>query len=75
MFDIRYPIGGMFTILGAILVVFGLVSDPEIYQVHSLGVNVNLVWGCVLLAFGVFMLALARRAQRRKNNPDRQQTK
>jgi hypothetical protein len=63
--DIRYPIGGMFVILGAILVIFGLVSDPELYRLHSLGVNVNLIWGCVLLAFGAFMLTMAIRAQRR----------
>jgi hypothetical protein len=65
MLDIRYPIGGMFAILGSILVVFGLVSDPNIYRVHSFGVNVNLIWGCVLLFFSGFMLAMARRASRR----------
>jgi hypothetical protein len=63
--DIRYPIGGMFVILGAILAIFGLVSDPELYRLHSLGVNVNLIWGCVMLAFGAFMLTMAIRAQRR----------
>jgi hypothetical protein len=67
MLDIRYPIGGMFVILGAILVVFGLVSDPELYRVHSLGVNVNLIWGGVMLLFGGFMLGMAVRAQRRKS--------
>jgi hypothetical protein len=65
MLDIRYPIGGMFVVLGLILVVFGLVSDPTIYQIHSLGVNVNLGWGCVLLVFGGCMLAMAWRARRR----------
>ncbi len=63
MLDIRYPIGAMFTILGSILVIFGLVSDPNIYRVHSFGVNVNLVWGCALLLFGGFMLAMAWRAR------------
>jgi hypothetical protein len=62
MLDIRYPIGGMFAILGSILVVFGLVSNSHIYQVHSLGVNVNLGWGCALLLFSGFMLAMTRRA-------------
>ena len=49
MLDIRIPIGLMFAILGPILVVFGLVSGPEIYERHSLGVNVNLWWGFVLV--------------------------
>jgi hypothetical protein len=69
MLDIRYPIGGMFVILGAILTIFGLVSDPELYRLHSLDVNVNLIWGCVLLVFGGFMLAMAVRAQRRREKP------
>ncbi len=66
MLDIRYPIGGMFIILGAILAVFGLVSDPRLYELHSLGINVNLGWGCVMLAFGLFMLMMAWRAQQSK---------
>jgi hypothetical protein len=65
MLDIRYPIGVMFLILGAILTVFGVVSNQEMYKVHSLGVNINLIWGCVLLVFGAFMLVMAVRAQRR----------
>ena len=35
------------------------------YKIHSLGVNINLVWGCVLVVFGAFMFAMAVRAQRR----------
>jgi hypothetical protein len=62
--DIRIPIGLMFGIIGLILTVFGLVSDTEIYR-RSLGVNVNLIWGSVLLAFGVGMLTLAYRAGKR----------
>jgi hypothetical protein len=63
--DIRIPIGLMFAILGPILVLYGLVSGPEIYREHSLGVNVNLWWGFVLAAFGAFMLAMAYRASRK----------
>jgi hypothetical protein len=50
--DIRLPIGLMFSLLGAVLVVFGLVSDDAVYA-RSLGYNVNLWWGAVLLIFGV----------------------
>jgi hypothetical protein len=62
--DIRIPIGLMFGIIGAILAVFGLVSDPKIYY-RSLDVNVNLDWGCALLAFSAFMLTMAYRARKR----------
>ena len=60
--DLRLPIGLLFTIYGAIFVLFGLASDKTIYE-RSLGINVNLWWGLVLLAFGIGMLALARRAK------------
>jgi hypothetical protein len=66
--DIRIPIGLMFSIIGVILAVFGLVSNPRIYEIHSLGINVNLGWGCVLLAFGLFMLMLAYVAHERSKN-------
>jgi hypothetical protein len=55
--DIRWPIGLMFTLIGALLAVNGLLtsSDTEMYQ-RSLGININLIWGVVLLIFGVLML-------------------
>jgi len=62
--DIRWPIGGLFTITGALLVIYGLVSDPAIYQ-KSLGINVNLWWGVVLLIFGLAMLVLAYQSRSR----------
>lgn len=68
--DIRIPIGLMFSIIGVILAVFGMVSNEEIYKVHSLGINVNLGWGFVLLAFGVFMLMMAYRAKQRSKDRD-----
>jgi hypothetical protein len=61
--DIRLPIGLMFALVGAIIGVFGLLSDPAIYQ-RSLGININLWWGLVMFLFGIAMLLLARRAGR-----------
>ncbi len=58
--DLRLPIGALFTALGLVLIIYGAISDPAIYA-RSLGINVNLVWGCVLLAFGLVMLAASRR--------------
>ena len=58
--DIRTPIGLMFTIVGALLLAYGLASDPALYA-RSLGLNVNAIWGGVLLVFGGIMLALGRR--------------
>jgi membrane protein implicated in regulation of membrane protease activity len=64
--DLRLPIGLMFTIIGALLTAFGLMSDDAIYA-RSLGINVNLWWGLVLLAFGLVMLALVIRAVRQRH--------
>ncbi len=59
--DIRTPIGLMFTVLGVLLVGWGLfTADSDIYQ-RSLGLNINLIWGAVLFAFGCLMLRLGRR--------------
>lgn len=57
--DIRYPIGVLFVIIGAILVLSGLTSDALVYR-RSLGINVNLWWGAVLLLAGFLMLWIAR---------------
>ncbi len=62
-FDLRLPIGLMFSVFGVLLTVFGLVSDRAIYQ-RSLGINVNLWWGLVLVVFGAVMLGLAMRGRR-----------
>jgi hypothetical protein len=59
--DVRIPVGLLFLLLGIILVVFGLFSDPAIYAQHSLGQNINLVWGAVFAVFGAAMLVLSRR--------------
>jgi hypothetical protein len=61
--DIRLPLGILFSLLGLILVIYGLAGDPSLYQ-QSLGINVNLYWGIVLLAFGALMFVLSRRGAR-----------
>jgi hypothetical protein len=57
--DIRLPLGILFSLLGLILLVYGIASDPSLYQ-PSLGINVNLYWGIALLAFGMLMFVLSR---------------
>lgn len=63
--DIRLPIGLVFALIGILMTAFGAASSGAIYQ-RSLGVNVNLYWGLVLLAFGIVMMLLGRR--RKRNN-------
>lgn len=58
-FDLRIPIGILFSLYGIILSLYGTFSDPSIYS-RSLDINVNLIWGLVQIVFGVAMLLLAR---------------
>ena len=59
--DVRTPAGALFLVLGGLLAVYGMLSDPVIYA-RSLGVNVNLGWGLVMIAFGGALLIWRRLA-------------
>ena len=58
--DIRTPIGLMFTIIGGLLTIASFFLDPVVYS-RSLGINVNLWWGLVMLVFGGLMLFFGTR--------------
>ena len=61
MLDLRLPMGMMFALVGAMLVVYGVFTNSSpMYREHSLGINVNFLWGLALLGFGLLMLGLAR---------------
>ena len=64
--DIRWPIGLMFAFIGALLTGYGLFSNTHVSQVAGETVNINLIWGIVLLIFGVLMLVGAMSG---KKNP------
>jgi hypothetical protein len=60
-FDIRMPIGMLFSLFGILLIGYGVATGESVmYAEHSLGVNMNVWWGGALLAFGLVMLALTR---------------
>jgi len=63
--DIRLPIGGLFTLLGLLVGGYGLgtAGDAAHYE-RSLGVNIDLWWGLIMLVFGVLLLRFASRARR-----------
>jgi len=61
-FDIRVPIGMMFSLFGLLVAGYGLgTRGSPMYLEHSMGININLTWGLCLLAFGLAMLLLSRR--------------
>jgi len=52
----------MFSVFGLLVAGYGAATQgDEMYARHSLGINVNLWWGMVMLIFGAGMLLLARR--------------
>jgi multisubunit Na+/H+ antiporter MnhG subunit len=61
--DIRLPIGLLFVLIGSLLTFFGAFGDPAVY-VHSMGFNVDVWWGLVMLLAGVILLRLSRRSRR-----------
>ncbi|HEY1948551.1 MAG TPA: hypothetical protein VGG97_16195 [Bryobacteraceae bacterium] len=62
MNDLRRPTGFLFALLGAILLLYGVIS-PEVQAPLEPGVNVNLWCGLTLLIFGVCLLWLSYRAK------------
>jgi hypothetical protein len=62
--DIRLPIGGLFTVLGLLVGGYGMATARDAARyATSLGLNINLWWGLVMLAFGLLMLSAASRAR------------
>ena len=67
--DIRIPIGLMFGLIGLMLLVYGLFTGADPMYARSLGLNVNLWWGAVLLVFGALMLWFGRAGLKRGATP------
>jgi len=66
--DIRAPIGLLFLILGGLLIVYGAAthfSNPSMYA-RSLGININIWWGLVMVVFGAGMYYYGARGARAK---------
>ena len=66
--DIKIPIGLMFTIMGLILTILGLVTrgDTAMYE-QAMGYNINLFSGLIMLVFGGFMLFTSRLFKKKKS--------
>jgi hypothetical protein len=66
--DIRWPIGLMFSLIGVLLTGYGVFNRvAAVTKVQGQEVNIDLIWGVVLLVFGVLMLVGAVRGG--KNPP------
>ncbi len=62
MDDLRRPTGFLFSLLGLILLLYGLLR-PEVRAPLDAGINVNVWCGLMLLVFGGCLLWLSFRAK------------
>jgi hypothetical protein len=68
--DIRWPIGLMFSLIGLLLTGFGAAnSAASMTKIAGQEININLVWGIVLLVFGVLMVFFAYRGGKKSGPP------
>ena len=59
--DIRIPLGLIFLITGGMMTLYGLITNNSPIYEKSMGVNINLVWGAIMFAFGLIMFLIGRR--------------
>ncbi|HLE31957.1 MAG TPA: hypothetical protein VJB38_05040 [Bacteroidota bacterium] len=55
-FDLKIPLGTLLSAYGAILALYGILGDASLHE-KSLGININLIWGIVMLITGGLFLA------------------
>jgi formate hydrogenlyase subunit 3/multisubunit Na+/H+ antiporter MnhD subunit len=68
-FDLRLPIGMMFGLYGILLTAYGLFGESK-YNQKSLGINIDLAWGIVLLVFGGLMLIMSLTGKKQEDSND-----
>jgi hypothetical protein len=59
--DVRVPLGLLFLAIGALLVFYGLATTGSDIYAKSMGVNINLIWGVILMLFGLLAAWLGRK--------------
>ncbi|MFN8657803.1 MAG: DUF6131 family protein [Candidatus Obscuribacterales bacterium] len=62
MLELRTVIGAYFVINGVVLIVYGILMPSHMSP--GLQSNLNLIWGFVLLFFGLFMLLAGAQAHK-----------
>lgn len=55
--DLKIPLGCLLTFYGIVLTVYGIFSDKSMYS-KSLGIDINIWWGLIMLVIGVFVLGI-----------------
>ena len=59
--DIRIPLGLIFLAIGGIMAIFGAFTSGNAMYEQSLGINLNLLWGGLMVVFGAIMFFVGKR--------------
>lgn len=70
MLDLRIPIGWFFIINAALLIGVGIMQ-PQATPLGEITINLDLIWGVVMGAFGLFMAGLGYSERLGKNKSTR----
>ena len=62
--DIKLPLGLIFTVIGALLVISGVAFADEVMRKFE--INYNIIWGLVVTLFGVIMLVAHFKTRRHR---------
>ena len=57
LLDLKIPLGGLLSFYGLLLTVYGLTTDSAMNE-KSLGININLYGGIVMLVMGGIFVAV-----------------
>jgi hypothetical protein len=62
--DIRIPLGLVFLIIGTIMATYGVITRGSMIYLISMGVNLNVLWGSTMIAFGTVVFITGRRGRK-----------
>lgn len=63
--DLTLPLGGLLGFYGIVLIIYGLLGGSKM-AARAAGINVNLLWGIVILVLGVSFFLWSLRNRRRR---------
>jgi hypothetical protein len=59
--DVRLSLGLLFLAIGALLALYGLFTMGSDLYAKSIGVNLNLIWGSIMMTLGLLAAWLGRK--------------
>jgi len=65
--DIKLPLGWLLTFYGVVLSTYGLFTKGAMYA-KSAHLNVNLIWGTIILVVGLILLLLSCTQKQKKHH-------